>query len=126
MQNWGKILYQISIVIFVVMITISMILPFIIGSYERLGYPYHIKFVLPVYKVLGLTAILTNKSIRLAEWAFAGFILLLILAIFSHIMAGDQIWFIPAIPLTALSYIYYYRYRFTAFGIQYEQITSNK
>ena len=105
------IIYKISIVILVFMIPVSMILPFFTGAYVKLGYPAYLMYFLPIAKVLGLTVILSNKSDKLREWANAGFTFLFIIAIFSHVMAGDNRWPAPAIPLVALGYIYYYRYK---------------
>ena len=111
MANRDTILYQIAVAVLVLMTTVSMIAPFFTGSYARLGYPAHLMYILPIYKILGLTAILSNKSDRLSEWAYAGFILLFILAIYSHVMVADNVWPVPAIPLVALAYMYYYKHK---------------
>lgn len=109
MNKKQKVIYRISLGVFLFIISVSMIMPFKTGSYERLGYPSFLMYILPVLKISGLVAILSNRSKKLSEWAFSGFTLLLLLAIFSHIMVGDHIWPVPAIALLALTYVYYYQ-----------------
>ncbi|MEM7344021.1 MAG: DoxX family protein [Chloroflexota bacterium] len=104
-------IYWIAVAIFALMIIASIILPFLTGSYIKLGYPPHLMYLLPIYKILGLTAIFFDKSEQLSEWAYAGFTFLLILAIYSHLMVADNLWAVPMIPLAALGYMYYYKHQ---------------
>lgn len=54
-----------------------------------LGYPLYIMKILGLAKVLGGIAILTGRSPRLKEWAYAGFALNFLGATASHLLAGD-------------------------------------
>ena len=76
--------------------------------FEKLGYPAYIVYPLAIAKILGVTAILTNYSKTLKEWAYAGFFFDFILALSAHLAAGDGE-FVPAIValiLLAVSYIF--------------------
>ena len=61
MNKKQKVIYRISVGIFLFIISVSMVMPFKTGSYERLGYPSFLMYILPVFKILGLAAILSNK-----------------------------------------------------------------
>jgi len=54
-----------------------------------LGYPLYIMKILGFAKVLGGIAILTGKSPRLKEWAYAGFAFDFLGAAASHVLAQD-------------------------------------
>lgn len=54
-----------------------------------LGYPLYIMKILGLAKVLGGIAILTGRSPRLKEWAYAGFTFDFLGATASHLLAGD-------------------------------------
>ncbi len=54
----------------------------------QLGYPAHIAYVLPITKILGVVAILSNYSKTLKEWAYAGFFFDFVLAILAHYFSG--------------------------------------
>lgn len=55
----------------------------------QLGYPLYIMKILGLAKVLGGVAILTGRSPRLKEWAYAGFALDFLGATASHVLADD-------------------------------------
>ena len=55
----------------------------------QLGYPLYIMKILGLAKVLGGLAILTGRSPRLKEWAYAGFAFDFLGAAASHLLAGD-------------------------------------
>lgn len=57
----------------------------------RLGYPAYILPYLGGIKILGAIAILSGKSPRFKEWAYAGFVFLLLGAVYSHLSAGDRV-----------------------------------
>jgi len=59
-------------------------LPGTVKETRELGYPAFTVIPLAVAKLLGLVAILTNKSRTLKEFAFAGFLFDLILATLGH------------------------------------------
>lgn len=59
------------------------------GMFLKLGYPTHIIYPLAIAKILGVVAILSKKSPLLKEWAYAGFVFDLILAVMAHIQVAD-------------------------------------
>lgn len=66
----------------------------------HLGYPLYLLRILGLAKILGAVAILTNKSPRLREWAYAGYTFDLLGAIASHLFVGDGAFaLVPAILL---------------------------
>ena len=54
-----------------------------------LGYPLYIMKILGLAKVLGGVAIVSGRSPRLKEWAYAGFAFDFLGATASHLLAGD-------------------------------------
>ena len=73
----------------------------------RLGYPAYVLPYLGGLKILGAIAIAWGHWPRLKEWAYAGFVFLLLGAIYSHLMAGDRTEFLPPLAfllLVGLSY----------------------
>lgn len=56
-----------------------------------LGYPLYVMKILGLAKVLGGVAILTGRSPRLKEWAYAGFAFDFLGATASHVLAGDAV-----------------------------------
>ncbi len=57
-------------------------------SMLKLGYPVFIIYPHAIAKILGLIAILTNRSALLKEWAYAGFFFDFLLAAASSFVAG--------------------------------------
>jgi len=108
MKKASALIYPISMGILVVMILLSTVLPFRTGAYSKLGFPDYLMYLLPIMKVSGLAVLLFGKSKVLKEWAYAGFVFLLILATFAHLMIGDNRWPAPAITLLALAVSYRY------------------
>ena len=77
-------------------------------TFIRLGYPAYMVYPLASAKILGLTAILTNKSKTLKEWAYAGFFFDFVLALTAHLNINDGE-YAPAafaILLLAVSYVF--------------------
>ena len=58
-------------------------------TFLALGFPTFIIYPLAIAKLLGITAVWTNKSATLKQWAYAGFTFNAILAAGAHIAAGD-------------------------------------
>ena len=58
------------------------------GFFEELSYPTYLIYPLAIAKILGIIAILSNKSQLLKEWAYAGFFFDSTLAILGHYYAG--------------------------------------
>ena len=66
-----------------------------------LGYPYYFMNILGTAKALGVVAILVPGTVRLKEWAYAGFTFTFIGAFFSHSASGQHRE--AAMPLVALA-----------------------
>ena len=73
----------------------------------QLGFPHFIAFVLPVTKLLGVTAILTNYSKTLKDWAYAGFFFDFVLAILAHYFSGVDSPLFACIALVLLMISYF-------------------
>lgn len=54
-----------------------------------LGYPMYLLYIIGVWKLLGVAAILLPGFKLLKEWAYAGFFFLMTGALVSHLAAGD-------------------------------------
>jgi len=54
-----------------------------------LGYPIYILYIIGVWKILGVIAILTPGFKLLKEWAYAGFFFVMTGALISHLASGD-------------------------------------
>lgn len=65
--------------------------PQVAEGMAHLGYPLYLAYILGVAKVLGVIAILTNKSRTLKEWAYAGFTFNLFGASISHLFSHDPV-----------------------------------
>jgi hypothetical protein len=78
------------------------------AAFTNLGYPTYLIYPLAVAKILGLIAILTDKSKMLKEWAYAGFFFDFVLAFFAHIMVADGQYpgALVATILLIISYVY--------------------
>ncbi len=76
-------------------------------EYAKLGYPSHLVKPLAIAQLLGLSLIIYNKSKRLLEWAYGGFILNLVFAIIAHYVSkyGNGA---PAVVCLALLFTTYF------------------
>ena len=61
------------------------------GFFQSLNYPTYIVYPIAIAKVLGMVAILSNKSKWLKEWAYAGFFFDTALALVAHYQANQGI-----------------------------------
>ena len=109
-----RIIYWISTVVMCGVFTFSAQMYFrntemVQGFFEALGYPSYIVIPLAILKVLGIIAVLTDKSKMLTEWAYFGFLLDAILALVAHQVAGDgqALFSIIAIVSTIVSRVMY-------------------
>lgn len=75
------------------------------GFFDALGYPSYLVYPLAIAKILGVIAVLSNKSKMLKEWAYAGFFFDAILAAVAHIsiIDGGEITAIVAAILVIIS-----------------------
>ena len=61
-------------------------------DYDRLSLPNYLRIELSVFKILGLVVLLLPQfSMRVKEWAYAGFGITLISAIVAHYSSGDAL-----------------------------------
>jgi len=77
-------------------------------TFVNLGFPVYIIYPLAIAKLLGVIAILSNKSKFLKEWAYAGFFFDFVLALSAHWVVNDGE-FVPAF-VAILLLIVSYRY----------------
>jgi hypothetical protein len=68
----------------------------IVDVFNKLGFPVYIIYPLAAAKILGVVAIITKRSKRLKEWAYAGFFFHFVLALSAHVNADDGINALPA------------------------------
>ncbi|MGW9685563.1 DoxX family protein [Flagellimonas sp. 2504JD1-5] len=78
-----------------------------VQEYAQLGYPEHLIKPLAIAQFFGLILIIYNKSKRLLEWAYGGFILNLVFAIIAHYVSkyGNGA---PAVICLALLFTTYF------------------
>lgn len=55
----------------------------------HVGYPSYFMYIIGVWKILGVIAILIPNFKLLKEWAYAGFFFLMTGALISHLFMGD-------------------------------------
>jgi len=75
----------------------------------NLGYPTYIIYPLGILKILGLIAIWMKNWKVLKEWAYAGFVFVLILGVSAHVAISDNE-FMPALLsliFGSISYLFY-------------------
>ena len=80
------------------------------GFFEMLNYPSYLVYPLAIAKVIGIIAVLSNKSKVLKEWAYAGFFFDAVLASQAHLDAGHGIGLsVLAIVITVISRVFWKR-----------------
>lgn len=55
-----------------------------------LGYPLYFLYIIGVWKILGVAAILIPRFKLVKEWAYAGFFFVMTGALISHLASGDN------------------------------------
>ncbi len=77
----------------------------------HLGYPIYFLFIIGVWKLLGVVAILIPKNALLKEWAYAGFFFVMSGAIISHLVLKDDTmdFFGPILLIILILISWYYR-----------------
>jgi hypothetical protein len=87
----NKTIYQVTTGIIVLIMLFSMYKMYT-PDYDRLGLPNYLRVELSVFKILGLMVLLLPQfSIRMKEWAYAGFGITLISASVAHYSSGDAL-----------------------------------
>ena len=72
-----------------------------VAIFSHLGYPAYLLRFLGTAKLLGVITVLVPAVPRLKEWAYAGLIIDLIGALYSHLSVGDpsSTWMLPVVGL---------------------------
>jgi hypothetical protein len=81
------------------------------GSFAHLGFPEYFKIELTIAKILGVLALLVpNIPVKIKEFAYSGFAIVLVSGSIAHFSSGDGIMFVidPLLFLGVLivSYLY--------------------
>ena len=64
-------------------------LPYVVADVRSIGYPTYVLYILGVWKVLAVGALLWPRLPRLREWAYAGVFFEMSGAVASHVLAGQ-------------------------------------
>ena len=85
------------------------------GLFESYNYPTYIIYPLAVVKILGVVAIISDKSRFLKEWAYAGFFFDMVLALAAHLVAADggQLFALVGLSMLIISRIFWDRLSLT-------------
>ena len=113
MNKRDNIIYYASTGLFSAVMAMSVVAYLAVHSeavvtFETIEFPTWLIYPLAVVKILGLIAIWTNKSLMLKEWAYAGFLFDVLIALGAHIAVADGM-YAPAlacIVLIIISYIF--------------------
>lgn len=90
----SKLGYWVPTALFAFALTMSGLMtvtrqPPMVAAYTHLGYPLYFLTLLGAAKLLGVATLLAPRLPRLKEWAYAGFVINLGSAVFSHVASGD-------------------------------------
>jgi len=66
-------------------------LPVVVQDVRSIGYPTYVLYIVGVWKILAVGALLWRRLPRLREWAYAGVFFEMSGAVASHVLAGDSI-----------------------------------
>jgi hypothetical protein len=94
--------------------------PEAVAHITHLGYPAYLVPFLGVAKMAALAVILVPGFRRLKEWAYAGLVIDLVGAFYSHVAVGDgpEMWagFIPMLAVLGISYAFSHKLHRAAQG----------
>ena len=65
--------------------------PLVVQDVRSIGYPTYVSYIVGVWKILAVGALLSRRLPRLREWAYAGIFFEMSGAVASHVLAGDSI-----------------------------------
>src|ERR1700728_1003321 len=66
-------------------------LPYVVEEVRSIGYPTYVLYIVGIWKILAVAALLWPRLPRLREWAYAGIFFEMSGAAASHVLAGDPI-----------------------------------
>ena len=83
-------------------------IPQAIAVFQHLGYPQYLLVFLGTAKTLGVAALVSPWDSRVKEWAFAGLMIDVTGALYSHLSVGDppNMWLPAAVGLALVSSSY--------------------
>jgi hypothetical protein len=92
----SRIIYVTSTAILVLEILVGAFmdlahLPYVVQDVRAIGYPTYVLYIVGVWKVLAVAALLWPRLPRLREWAYAGVFFEMSGAAASHVLVGDPI-----------------------------------
>ncbi len=64
-------------------------LPQVAQSFKHLGFPDYFRVELALFKLAGVVALVAPVPSRMKEWAYAGFAITLVSAVYAHLAVGD-------------------------------------
>lgn len=80
-----------------------------LANFTNLGYPVYLMYIIGIWKIPGVIAILIPQRLLLKEWAYAGFFFVMSGAVISHLIVGDPAGrTFPAVLLFVLVVISWY------------------
>ena len=65
--------------------------PYVVQDLRSIGYPTYVLYIVGVWKVLAVGALLWRRFPRLVEWAYAGIFFEMTGAVASHVLVGDPV-----------------------------------
>ena len=65
--------------------------PVVVQDVRSIGYPTYVLYIVGVWKILAVGALIWRRLPRLTEWAYAGVFFEMSGAVASHVLAGDAI-----------------------------------
>jgi hypothetical protein len=65
--------------------------PLVVQDVRSIGYPTYVLYIVGVWKILAVGALLWRRLPRLREWAYAGVFFEMSGAVASHVLAGNSI-----------------------------------
>jgi len=108
-----KIIYWVTTGI-IVMVMIFSIFKMYDPTFDQMGFPHYLRTELVVAKILGLLALVIPQiPLRVKEWAYAGFAIVLVSACVAHFNLGDPsinaVEPLGFLVILAVSNIYYHK-----------------
>ena len=94
---YRRVIYVTSIVVLVLEILAGALMDlthfpyYVVQDVRSLGYPTYILYIVGVWKVLAVGALLWPRLPRLREWAYAGVFFEMTGAVASHVLIGNPI-----------------------------------
>ena len=65
--------------------------PLVVQDVRSIGYPTYVLYIVGVWKILAVGALIWRRLPRLTEWAYAGVFFEMSGAVASHVLVGDPI-----------------------------------